>query len=74
MTVQITRLEHDTDALRQHAARVSVAAVARRLLALARLSQLVPNNPPGEWFPMVGSCKVGTTRAVVISITEYHPT
>src|SRR6202161_3258185 len=35
MTVQITRLEHDTDALRQHAARVSVAAVARRLLALA---------------------------------------
>jgi hypothetical protein len=41
---------------------------------LARLSQLAPNNPPGEWFPMVGSCKVGTTRAVVISITEYHPT
>ena len=35
MTVQITRLEHDADALRQHAARVSVAAVARRLLALA---------------------------------------
>jgi transposase len=35
MTVQITRLEHDADALRPHAARVSVAAVARRLLALA---------------------------------------
>jgi transposase len=35
MTVQITRLEHDADALRQHAARVSIAAVARRLLALA---------------------------------------
>ena len=35
MTVQITRLEHDADALRRHAARVCVAAVARRLLALA---------------------------------------
>ena len=35
MTVPITRLEHDADALRQHAAGVSVAAVARRLLALA---------------------------------------
>ena len=35
MTVQITRFEHDADALRQHAARVSVAPVARRLLALA---------------------------------------
>lgn len=35
MTVQITRLEHDASALRQHAARVCVAAVARRLLALA---------------------------------------
>ena len=48
--------------------------VAALMPELARLSQLVPNNPPGEWFPMVGSCKVGTTRAVVISITEYHPT
>jgi transposase len=35
MTVQITRLEHDADALRQHAARASAAPVARRLLALA---------------------------------------
>ncbi len=35
MTVQITRLEHDSDALRQHAGRTSAAAVARRLLALA---------------------------------------
>jgi transposase len=35
MTVQITRLEHDADALRQHAARTSAAPVARRLLALA---------------------------------------
>jgi transposase len=35
MTVQITRLEHDADALRQHAGRVSAAPVARRLLALA---------------------------------------
>jgi transposase len=35
MTVQITRFEHDADALRQHAARTSAAPVARRLLALA---------------------------------------
>ena len=35
MTVQITRFEHDADALRQHAGRVSKAPVARRLLALA---------------------------------------
>jgi transposase len=35
MTVQITRLEHDADALRQHAARTAAAPVARRLLALA---------------------------------------
>lgn len=35
MTVQITRLEHDADALRQQAGRVSAAPVARRLLALA---------------------------------------
>jgi transposase len=35
MTVPITRLEHDAEALRQHAARVSAAPVARRLLALA---------------------------------------
>jgi transposase len=35
MTVQITRLEHDADALRQHAGGVSAAPVARRLLALA---------------------------------------
>jgi transposase len=35
MTVQITRLEHDVDALRQHAGSVSAAPVARRLLALA---------------------------------------
>jgi hypothetical protein len=33
MTVQITRLEHDADALRQHAGRVCAAPVARRLLA-----------------------------------------
>jgi transposase len=35
MTVRITRLEHDADFLRQHAARVAEAPVARRLLALA---------------------------------------
>jgi transposase len=35
MTVQITRLEHDADSLREYAARVSEATVARRLLALA---------------------------------------
>jgi transposase len=35
MTVRITRLEHDADFLRQHAARVAEARVARRLLALA---------------------------------------
>lgn len=35
MTVQITRHEHDADALRRHAARVCAAPVARRLLALA---------------------------------------
>ena len=35
MTVRITRLEHDAEALRQHAAQVSAAPVARRLLALA---------------------------------------
>ena len=35
MTVPITRLEHDADALRQHAARCAAAPVARRLLALA---------------------------------------
>ena len=35
MTVQITRLEHDAEGLRQHAARTSAASVARRLLALA---------------------------------------
>jgi transposase len=35
MTVQITRVEHDADTLRQHAGRVGAAPVARRLLALA---------------------------------------
>ena len=35
MTVQITRLAYDAAALRQHAARISAAPVARRLLALA---------------------------------------
>ena len=35
MTVQITRLDHDADSLRQHAARVTEAGIARRLLALA---------------------------------------
>jgi hypothetical protein len=35
MTVQITRLDHDADALREHAAGVGEANVARRLLALA---------------------------------------
>jgi transposase len=35
MTVQITRLEHDADALRQHAARLTEARASRRLLALA---------------------------------------
>ena len=39
MTVQIRRLEHDADALRQHAARTSAAPVARRLLALALVLQ-----------------------------------
>jgi hypothetical protein len=41
---------------------------------LARLSQLAPNNPPGGRFSGMGSCKVGTTGAAVISISEYHPT
>jgi transposase-like protein len=35
MAVQITRLEHDAEDLRQHAARAVEAPVARRLLALA---------------------------------------
>jgi hypothetical protein len=35
MTVRITRLEHDADALRQRAGRMSAAPVARRLLTLA---------------------------------------
>lgn len=35
MTVQITRLEHDAEGLRQHAVRTGAAPVARRLLALA---------------------------------------
>jgi len=35
MTLPITRLEHDADALRQHAGHASAAPVARRLLALA---------------------------------------
>jgi transposase len=35
MTAQITRLEQDASALRQHAARTSEVPVARRLLALA---------------------------------------
>ena len=35
MTVQITRLEHDAEALRLHAGRASAAPVARGLLALA---------------------------------------
>jgi transposase len=35
MTVQITRLAHAADALRQHAARATDARVARRLFALA---------------------------------------
>ena len=35
MTVRITRLEHDADALRQHAARLTEARASRRLLALA---------------------------------------
>jgi transposase len=35
MTVQITRRDHNAASLREHASRVSEAAVARRLLALA---------------------------------------
>jgi hypothetical protein len=35
MTVQITRVDCDAASLRQQAARVAEAAVARRLLALA---------------------------------------
>lgn len=35
MTVRITRQDHDADWLREHAARVGEARVARRLLALA---------------------------------------
>jgi hypothetical protein len=46
----------------------------RMFAELARLSQLAPNNPPGGRFPVVGSCKVGTTEAAVIAISEYHPT
>jgi hypothetical protein len=41
---------------------------------LARLSQLTPNNAPGGRFPVVGSCKVGTTEAAVIAISDCHPT
>jgi DNA invertase Pin-like site-specific DNA recombinase len=44
------------------------------LTILARLSQLAPNNPAGGRFPVVGSCKVGTTGATVIAISECHPT
>ena len=42
--------------------------------SLARLSQLTPNNAPGGRFPVVGSCKVGTTEAAVIAISDCHPT
>ena len=35
MTMQITRLEHNADAMRQHAGHVNAAPVARRLLASA---------------------------------------
>jgi hypothetical protein len=52
---------------------VAFRAVYHRPL-LARLSQLAPNNPPGGRFSVMGSCKVGTTGAAVISISEYHPT
>ena len=41
---------------------------------LARLSQLALKNPPGGRFPVVGACKVGTTGAAVIAISECHPT
>jgi len=44
------------------------------LTLLARLSQLAPNDPPGRRFTVVGSCKVGTTGAAVIAISECHPT
>jgi hypothetical protein len=45
-----------------------------RLAALARLSQLAPNNAPGGRFPVVGSCKVGTTEAAVIATSECRLT
>ena len=41
---------------------------------LTRLSQLAPNNAPGGRFPVVGSCKVGTTGAAVIATSECRLT
>jgi DDE_Tnp_1-associated len=70
---KVLRRSHDKASGKSALHMVSAWGCEQRMV-LARLSQLAPNNPPGEWFPMVGSCKVGTTRAVVISITEYHPT
>jgi transposase len=64
---------HDLGA--NHFQQASTENKAKRLVAqLARLSQLALNNPPGGRFSVVGSCKVGTTRATIISISEYHPT
>jgi hypothetical protein len=42
--------------------------------SLTRLSQLAPNNAPGGRFPVVGSCKVGTTEAAVIATSECRLT
>jgi hypothetical protein len=56
--------------------RFSPVAWARKAgaVVLTRLSQLAPNNPAGGRFPVVGSCKVGTTGAAVIAISECRPT
>jgi magnesium transporter len=50
------------------------AALRYTLGRLARLSQLAPNNAPGGRFPVVGSCKVGTTEAAVIATSECRLT
>ena len=52
----------------------SFTSSTRFALPLARLSQLAPNNAPGGRFPVVGSCKVGTTEAAVIATSECRLT
>jgi hypothetical protein len=54
MTVQITRLDCDAAALRQQAARVAEAAVARRLLALALVLEMGWTAPAASVCHSVG--------------------